>query len=78
MGKRFPKPRYIFGIAKDLPVPEMEKLIFTDIAVTKDDLRQVAAQRALAVSDRIVTAGQVEQGRVFLVEAKLLEPEKKE
>lgn len=76
--EKFPKPRNIIGIAKDLPVPEMEKLMLTHIEIKDDDLRSLASQRALTVKDYIVKSKQVEPERVFLVEPKTLQPEKKE
>jgi uncharacterized protein involved in outer membrane biogenesis len=76
--EKFPKPRNVIGIAKDLPVPEMEKLMLTNIEVKNDDLRLLASQRALKVKDRILKSNQVEPERVFLVEPKSLSPEKKE
>jgi hypothetical protein len=76
--EKFPKPRNIIGMAKDLPVPEMEKLMLTHIQVTSDDLRQLALERASRVRDRLVDGGKVDPGRVFLVEPKSLAPEKKE
>ena len=76
--EKFPKPRNIIGIAKDLPVPEMEKLMLTHIEVKDDDLRMLASQRALTVKDYILKSKQVEPERVFLVEPKSLQPEKKE
>ncbi|MBI5102482.1 MAG: DUF748 domain-containing protein [Nitrospirae bacterium] len=76
--EKFPKPRNIIGIAKDLPVPEMEKLILTHIEVGENDLRQLASQRAMKVKDRIIESGQVGAERIFLVEPKSLAPEKKE
>ncbi len=74
----FPKPRNIIGIAKDLPVPEMEKLMLAHIQVTEDDLRHLARQRAQAVKDDLLKPSRVEPGRIFLVEPKSLSPEKKE
>lgn len=76
--EKFPKPRNFIGMAKDLPVPEMEKLMLTHVQVTDDDLRQLAVERASHVRDRIVAVGKVEPGRVFLVEPKTLPPERKE
>ena len=76
--EKFPKPRNIIGMAKDLPVPEMEKLMLTHIQVTDDNLRQLAVERASHVRDRLVASGKVEPGRVFLVEPKTLPPERKE
>ncbi|MDP2156919.1 MAG: DUF748 domain-containing protein, partial [Nitrospirota bacterium] len=76
--EKFPKPRNFIGMAKDLPVAEMEKLMLTHIEVKDGDLRMLASQRALAVKDLILKAKLVEQERIFLVEPKTLQPEKKE
>jgi len=76
--EKFPKPRTMLVFIKDLPVPEMEKLMLAHITVTNDDLRQLASQRALAVKDYILKSGQVTPDRIFLMEPKNLEPEKKE
>jgi flagellar motor protein MotB len=76
--EKFPKPRNILGFAKSLPVPEMEKLMLTNIKVTDDDLRALASRRALAVKDYILKSGEVDPQRVFLVEPQSLSPEKKE
>jgi hypothetical protein len=76
--EKFPKPRNFIGIAKDLPVPEMEKLMLTNIRVTDDDLRQLAMERASRVRDRLVAMGKVDPERIFLVEPKTLPPERKE
>ncbi|HEX2720414.1 MAG TPA: DUF748 domain-containing protein, partial [Candidatus Deferrimicrobium sp.] len=76
--EKFPKPRNVIGMAKDLPVPEMEKLMLTHLQVTDDNLRQLAVERASHVRDRLVAMGMVEPGRIFLVEPKTLSPERKE
>jgi hypothetical protein len=76
--EKFPKPRNILGLAKDLPVPEMEKLMLTNQKVTEEDLKALAGERALAARDYLLQSGQIEQERVFIVEAKTLEGEKKE
>jgi hypothetical protein len=76
--EKFPKPRNILGMAKSLPVPEMEKLMLANIKVTDDDLRQLASRRALKVKEQILKSGQVSPERVFLVEPKSIEPEKQE
>jgi len=65
-------------MAKDLPVPEMEKLMLTHIQVTDDNLRQLTVERASRVRNRLVASGKVEPERVFLVEPKILPPERKE
>ena len=76
--EKFPKPRNFLGFAKDLPDPEMEKLMLTHIEINDDDLRQLASQRALNVKDYILRSKKVEPERVFLVQPKSLKPEKKE
>ena len=76
--EKFPKPRNIVGMAKDLPVAEMEKLMLTNVQVTQDDLRQLAVERSSHVRDRLIASGKVEPGRIFLVEPKTLPPERKE
>jgi len=74
----FPKPRNILGFAKDLPDPEMEKLILTHIEVTDDDLGELAKQRAEAVEGYLLQTGQIAPERIFLVEPETLSPEKKD
>ncbi len=76
--EKFPKPRNILGFVKSLPVPEMEKLMLTNIEIKDDDLRSLASQRALGVKDVILKSGQIEPGRVFIIEPKSLSPERRE
>lgn len=76
--EKFPKPRNIIGMAKDLPVPEMEKLMLTNLRITDDDLRQLAMRRAQGARDILLKQGRIPPERVFLVEPKTLSPEKKE
>jgi len=76
--EKFPKPRNVLGMAKDLPVPEMEKLILAHIEVKESDLRSLASQRAMSVKDAILKSGKVEAERIFILEPKSLAPEKKE
>ncbi len=76
--EKFPKPKNVIGMAKELPAPEMEKLMLTHIEVKDGDLRTLANQRAVKVKDTILKSGQVEPERVFILEPKSLAPEKKE
>jgi hypothetical protein len=76
--EKFPKPKNILGMAKDLPAPEMEKLMLTHIEIKEGDLRNLASQRAMKVKDAILKSGQVEPERIFILEPKSLAPEKKE
>ena len=76
--EKFPKPRNVLGMAKDIPVPEMEKLILTHLEIKDGDLRTLASQRAMKVKEAIVKSGQVEPERIFILEPKSLAAEKKE
>jgi len=71
----FPKPRNLIGLAVDLPVAEMEKLMLQNAKVSDDDLRQLASQRAQTVRDALVATGQVGADRLFLVASKSLTSE---
>ena len=74
----FPKPRNFIGMIKSLPVPEMEKLMLTNIEAGDEELRQLASKRSHAVKDTILRSGKVEPDRLFIVEPKGLTPEKKD
>ena len=76
--EKFPKPKNFIGMAKDLPSPEMEKLILTHIEVKESDLRSLAVQRAMKAKESILKSGKVEPERIFILEPKSLAPEKKE
>jgi len=73
----FPKPRNLIGFAADLPVAEMEKLMFQNAKVSDDDLRQLASQRAQTVRDALVATGQVAADRLLIVDGKPLTSEEK-
>jgi hypothetical protein len=69
--EKFPKPRNVIGLAKDLPVPEMENLMLTNAPVSDEDLRQLANRRARAAKGYLVETGAVPAERVFLTAPKL-------
>ena len=64
----FPKPRTALGLVKDVPPDEMEKLMLANLAITPDDLRQLALARASSVREHLVGPGKVPPERVFLVD----------
>lgn len=66
--ERFPKPRTALGLVKKIPPEEMEKLILANLAISPDDLRQLALARASAVKAHLLGPGQVAPDRVFLVD----------
>lgn len=76
--EKFPKPRNFIGMAKDLPVPEMESLMLANLKVGDDDLKELADRRVRAVRDYLLRSQKLDPGRIFLVEAKTLSREKKE
>jgi uncharacterized protein involved in outer membrane biogenesis len=76
--EKFPKPRNIIGMAKSLPPQEMKKLMLAYIAVTDSDLRLLASRRAENVKGFILKSGQVQPGRVFIVQPQSLSPPTKE
>jgi hypothetical protein len=68
---KFPKPRNVIGLVKDLPVPEMEKLIITNTEINDDDLLQLASERVAAAQEYLINAAQVPADRVFIVSPKI-------
>jgi uncharacterized protein involved in outer membrane biogenesis len=74
----FPKPRNIIGLAKDLPVSEMESLMLKNTQASDDDLRDLANRRARAVHDRLLATGQVTADRLSIVASKPVSSEEKE
>jgi len=71
-----PKPRNLIGLAKDLPVPEMEKLLLADIAVSEEAMRELAVQRGVAVKDYLISVN-LPPERLFLGAPKAVPPEAK-
>jgi len=74
----FPKPRNVIGLAKDLPIPEMEKLMLQHAKVSDDAVRELANQRAQVVKDYLIASGQVSADRLFIVASKPGQPGEKD
>ena len=66
----FERPKNFLGLLKDIPPEEMEKLLRDHLAITDNDLRSLAVERAAAVRDVLIEKGPVEPERIFLVEPK--------
>ncbi len=62
------KQRNILGAAKDVPREEMERLLMEHTAVTPDDLRRLAYNRAAKVRDCLLAAPEADSSRLFLIE----------
>ncbi|HSV51202.1 MAG TPA: DUF748 domain-containing protein [Burkholderiaceae bacterium] len=71
-----PKPRNVLGMAKDLPVAEMEALLLAQIPVNEDLMRELALQRGVAVRDYLASR-QLSPERLFLGAAKAVAPDAK-
>ncbi|HET7763608.1 MAG TPA: DUF748 domain-containing protein [Burkholderiales bacterium] len=68
---KFDRPRNAIGLLKDLPVPEMERLMLANAPVREDDLRQLAFARAGAPKEWLVENGKIAADRVFIVAPKM-------
>ncbi|MFZ2267345.1 MAG: DUF748 domain-containing protein [Azonexus sp.] len=73
---KFPKPRNMVGLQKDLPLEEMEKLMLTNLPASEDDMKALAARRAEAVQAWLVEHGKVPVERIFLLPPKTVADEK--
>jgi len=65
------KPRNFIGLAKDIPVPEMEKLMLASASAADEDLRDLALRRAQAAKNYLTGPGKVPVERVFIVTPKI-------
>jgi flagellar motor protein MotB len=63
--EKFPKPRNILGVAKELPPEEMKKLIITNTVIGDTELTTLAQERVVAVMNFLVAKGKVPAERVF-------------
>lgn len=59
------KPRNLVGLAKDLPLQDMEKLLFASVPVDEESMRQLAIERGAAVRDYLL-AKKLPGERLFL------------
>lgn len=64
------KPRNVLGLAKDIPVAQMESLLRASHLVSTDNARELALQRGLAVRDALVAKG-LPSERLFLAAPRL-------
>ncbi len=62
----FPKPRDEKGNEKQISPEEMEKLLLTNTAVTKDELADLAARRGALIMEYLAAAGPLDPQRLFL------------
>jgi hypothetical protein len=59
------KPRNLVGLAKDLPLKDMENLLFASVPVDEESMRQLAVERGAVVRDYLL-AKNLTSERLFL------------
>lgn len=64
-----PKPRNAIGLAKDIPVTEMEALLLASLPATDQAMQELALARGVAVRDHLANLG-LPSDRLFLGAAK--------
>lgn len=63
--EKFPKPRNVIGLVKDLPPDEMKKLIITNTVIGEPELQTLARERVVAITNHLVSKGNVPAERIF-------------
>ncbi|MFA7062235.1 MAG: hypothetical protein WC156_15630, partial [Pedobacter sp.] len=63
--EKFPKPRNVLGLVKDLPDNEMKKLIIANTAVGKNELQSLARERAVSVMNHLISKGGLPPEQLF-------------
>ena len=69
--EKFPKPRNLVGMVKELPVEEMEKLMMANMKADDEALRDLAGRRARKVSEWLTQEGKIPGERVFILQPNL-------
>lgn len=65
MKEKFPKPRNAFGFVKDIPAPEMKKLILANTVIGDAQFQTLCRERLAAVRAVLVTEGKLPAERIF-------------
>jgi len=63
--EKFPKPRNVIGMLKDLPDAEMKKLIITNTLVGANELNTLAQERSTTVKNYLIGKSGVAAERIF-------------
>lgn len=63
--EKFPKPRNVLGLVKDIPDSEMKKLILANTVVGDEQLKILARERTTAVRTALVVDGKFSPERIF-------------
>lgn len=76
--EKFPKPRNLIGLLKELPDAEMKKLIVAHTLVGEQELRQLANERVAAVRAHLIGQGKLPAERLFQKADDIYKPSQKE
>ena len=72
--EKFPKPRNMLGMAKDLPDGEMKKLILANTVVGDETLKTLARERGTVVRNFLVKEGNLPPERIFEKSGDIFKP----
>ncbi|MDD2309626.1 MAG: DUF748 domain-containing protein [Desulfuromonadaceae bacterium] len=76
--EKFPKPRNVLGLVKNLPPDEMKKLIIANTIIGAPELQALARERVVAVMNYLVRKGNVPAERIFQKEGDVSKAPEKE
>lgn len=76
--EKFPKPRNVLGLVKNLPPDEMSKLIIANTIIGEHEFQALAHERVVAVMNYLVTKGNVPAERIFQNDADVFKGPEKE
>lgn len=74
--EKFPKPRNMLGMVKDLPDDEMRKLIIANTKIGDNELQQLATRRIAVVRKFLVGQGKLDSQRIFQKQEQVTKPPK--
>jgi hypothetical protein len=65
--EKIAKPRNFLGLAKDLSVPDMEKMMLDGLALDAQATQALARRRAERVKSYLIEKGEIGADRLFVV-----------
>ncbi|ACM19615.1 DUF748 repeat protein [Geotalea daltonii FRC-32] len=75
--EKFPKPRNALGFVKDIPAPEMKKLILANTLIGDPQLQALSRERVAAVRTLLISEGNLPPERIFEKGGDMLHPPEK-
>ncbi|GAB3552281.1 hypothetical protein GCM10027343_37600 [Noviherbaspirillum agri] len=73
--EKFPKPRNVLGLPKNLPVEEMERLMIDNAEIDGDDLIALGNQRAQTAKNWLIRNGEVPAERLYILAPRIGAPD---